>query len=163
MGKVYIFWILYLYPTWINHWISESKSGLKIKLAEGKPDGNIGGQLSKFPEFWILPQNRSITFPQGLECQQIRFIWLYLTYGHIKTWFGPIPTSHWLILGTFQRLGGSKIAIFWVKLDKKFDFKPKLHQEDGFQTWVKYIYSESFTYILHESTIGLVRANPVWK
>ena len=61
--------------------------------------------------------------------------------------FGPC----WALL---ENPGGSKIALFWVNSDEKNHFKLKFHQEGGFQTWVKYIHSESLTHTLHKSEIS---------
>ena len=64
--------------------------------------------------------------------------------------FWPQFGSWWAI---FENLGRSKMAFFRQKIGWKFAFMLKLHQKDGFQTWVKYIYSESLTYTLYETII----------
>ena len=61
----------------------------------------------------------------------------------------------------FSEPQGVKNSHFLCKIGRKLAFALKLHLKDGFQTWVKYIYSESTTYTLHESIIGLAQSNPV--
>lgn len=39
-------------------------------------------------------------------------------------------------------------------------FSLKLHQKNSLQTWIKYIFFDSWTYFRHESTIEIVPTNP---
>ena len=87
----------------------------------------------------------------------ILMIWI------LKILFWSHFSPYCFILTLFQNLGGSKIAIFRRKICQIFAFTLKLHLKDGLWTWVKYIYSESPTYTLHESIIALWQSNPVCK
>ena len=41
MGKVYIFWFMNMYPTWINNWNNASIFGFGIKLIEAEQKGSV--------------------------------------------------------------------------------------------------------------------------
>ena len=56
-------------------------------------------------------------------------------------------------LRPFSKPQGVKNNHFFGEKSDKFTFTLQLHLEDGFRTWVKYIYSESPPYTLHKSLI----------
>ena len=72
----------------------------------------------------------------------------------IKVDFDPLPGRKIQNFRLSETMGGSKNTGFGSKCLPKMAFTLNFHHKDDFQTWVKYIFSESLPYTLHKSIIG---------